>query len=144
MTRRKMRQILIGPLLDDRLKWETPKARKGQPLSLCILKSYGFRYRPDIQPIFKYVDTSVLDRSNHRQKLERLSLDRYSVSILVFVCLSVCLFVCPQSTGHSFLFWPRNLIFWHNTPWDIFRNFDFWPFEGPFSAIFEYFLLYPL
>ena len=55
-----MRQILIGPLLDDRLKWGTPKARKGQPLSLCVLKSYGFRYRPDIQPIFKYVDTSVL------------------------------------------------------------------------------------
>ena len=70
----------------------------------------------------------------------------YSVSTYSVVCLCVC----PQATGHSF--WPRNLMFWHDTPWDmrkkliffVFRNFDFWPFEGPFSAIFEYFLLYPL
>ena len=104
---------------------------------------------------------------------------------------SVCLCVCTRATGHSF--WPRNLNFWHNTPWDIRtkRNFfcfsKFWflalwgPFFGhfrvfsslscvfagyrsqflsyepnfllfffeilifcPFSAIFEYFLHYPL
>ena len=86
--------LSIGPLLDDGLKWGTPKAPKGLPLSLL-----------------------------------------FSVS------------VCYQATRHSFR--PSNLIFENmffrtmEKKIPVFRNFDFSPFKGPLSAIFEYFLLYP-
>ena len=54
---------------------------------------------------------------------------------------SVCLCVCSQATGHSF--WPRNLIFWHNTPWDMRKKHNFLFFEilifGPLRALFRSF-----
>ena len=50
------------------------------------------------------------------------------------MCLCVCVSVCSQATGHSF--WPRNLIFWHNTPWDIFLFFEILIF-GPLRALFR-------
>ena len=62
----------------------------------------------------------------------------YSVSIL----LCMCLCVCPQAAGHSFR--ARNLIFWHNTPWDM-RNprwlskFWFLVLWGPFFGHFRVF-----
>jgi len=56
-----------------------------------------------------------------------------------WVCLSVCLSVCSQATGHSF--WPRNVIFWHNTPWDMRQKGNFLFFEilifGPLRALFR-------
>ena len=88
----------IGPLLDDGLKWGTPKALKGLPLSLlfclcvCLLPSYRPQFSTQ-QPNFLKI---------------------YSLGL------------------------------WEKRFFSVFRNFDFWPFEGPFSAIFEYFLLYPL
>ena len=52
---------------------------------------------------------------------------------------SVCVSVCSQATGHSF--WPRNLIFWHNTPWDMRKKRNFLFFEilifGPLRALFR-------
>ena len=58
--------------------------------------------------------------------------------------MSVCLCVCSQATGHSF--WPRNLIFWHNTPWDMrkkaifcFSKFWFLALWGPFFGHFRVF-----
>ena len=61
----------------------------------------------------------------------------------LYLCIDFCLF-CFLPTGHSF--WPRNLIFWHSNPWDMsqkriffFRNFDFWPFEGPPKGHFRVF-----
>ena len=59
----------------------------------------------------------------------------YSVSTYSVVCLCVC----PQATGHSF--WPRNLISWHNTPWDMRKKCNFSFFEilifGPLRALFR-------
>ena len=69
----------------------------------------------------------------------------------VFAFLSVCLSVCllpsyrPQfSTQQPNFLKICSLGLWEKRFFSVFRNFDFWPFEGPFSAIFEYFLLYPL
>ena len=54
---------------------------------------------------------------------------------------SVCVSVCSSATGHGF--WPRNLIFWHSTPWDMRKNaffskfwfLDLWgPFFGHFGV----------
>ena len=74
--------------------------------------------------------------SDHRQKLERLK-PWYGSQSLKPLC--VCLSVCSQATGHSF--WPRNLIFWHNTPWDMRKKRNFLFFEilifGPFRALFR-------
>ena len=53
------------------------------------------------------------------------------------VCVCVC--VCPQATDHSF--WPRNLICWHNTPWDMRKKRNLLFFEilifGPLRALFQ-------
>ena len=61
--------------------------------------------------------------------------DFFSYTTLVNFCLSVC----PRATGHTF--WPRNLIFGLNDPWDMrkksfflfFRNFHFYAFYRDFS-----------
>ena len=70
------------------------------------------------------------------------ALIRYSV-IKTSVCL--CVSVCPQATGHRF--WPRNLFFWHNTPWAMrkkcFSKFwclALWGLCRPFSSIFLFIL----
>ena len=63
--------------------------------------------------------------------------------------LCVCVSVCDRATGHSF--WPRDLIFWHNTPWDMRKKRNFLFFEilifcplmvlfRPFSSIFFFIL----
>ena len=69
----------------------------------------------------------------------------------VFAFLSVYLCVCllptcrPQFLTHQPNFLKIcSLGVWEKSFFSVSRNFDFWPFEGPFSAIFEYFLLYPL
>ena len=65
----------------------------------------------------------------------------------VFAFLSVCLLPSyrPQfSTQQPNFLKICSLGLWEKRFFSVFRNFDFWPFEGPFSAIFEYFLLYPL
>ena len=56
----------------------------------------------------------------------------------------VCLSVCSQATGHSF--WATNLIFWHNTPWDMRKKRNILFFEilifGPLRALFGHFLAF--
>ena len=53
--------------------------------------------------------------------------------------MSVCVSVCSQATGHSFL--PRNLDVWHNTHWDMRKKHRFLFFEilifGPLRALFR-------
>ena len=50
-----------------------------------------------------------------------------SVVTFVCVCLSVCLCVCNRATEHTF--WPRNLIFGLNDPWDMRKKSNFLFFE---------------
>ena len=61
------------------------------------------------------------------------------------LCLSVCVSVCSPARGQNF--WPRNLIFWHSTSWDIrkknaifcFLKFGFLALWGPFFGHFGVF-----
>ena len=57
------------------------------------------------------------------------------------MCLSVCLSVCAQATGHTF--WPRNLIFGLSDPWDMRKKRIFLFFEififTLFIGIFRFF-----
>ena len=52
---------------------------------------------------------------------------QFSSIFLFILCISICLF-CYQPTGYSF--WPRNLIFWHSTPWDMSQKFIFFFFRN--------------
>ena len=65
----------------------------------------------------------------------------------VFAFLSVCLLTSYRSqfsTQQPNFLKICSLGLWEKRFFPVFRNFDFWSFEGRFSAIFEYFLLYPL
>ena len=102
---------LIGPLLGDGLKRGTPKALKGLPLSLRFCLSVCVSVCVSVNKLqVTVVDlaTNFLDRSLMMGWSEELR-KPLSLSFL-FVCLSVCLFVCYQATDHSFR--PSNLIFW--------------------------------
>ena len=66
-----------------------------------------------------------------------------SVVTFVCVCLCVCLSVCAQATGHTF--WPRNLIFGLNDPWNMRKKHLLYFSKFPFSRfLWTFFDLFPI
>ena len=51
------------------------------------------------------------------------------------ILVSLCVSVCMRATGHTF--WPRNLIFRLNDPWDMRKKHIFLFFE---MVIFRFFI----
>ena len=97
-------------------------------LPLCLLNYFPYSH-PWSRHVLFYWTAQIIGRSLKGWA----SIGTHSV---IKTCVSMCVCVRP-ATGHSF--WARNLIFWHNTPWDMRKKRNFLFFEILILALFQQF-----